>query len=233
MDITYYGHSVFGIDSGDVRLVIDPWIDDNPHCDATVDDFADISAVLVTHHGVDHFGEAPRIAKANDAELVCDFATGITLRRRGFPERLISDYVWGAPIEREGWYARVLPAFHHSFYPDEGISGPAQAYLIEIGGERFYHLGDTSIFGDLELFGELYDPTICCIPVGQAPGYYPELLPEEAALVTEWLDPDIAIPMHYLPDGDRHHRYERHCRERGLDKTTDVRVLDSGETISV
>ena len=62
---------------------------------------------------------------------------------------------------------------------------------------RIYAAGDTSIFYDLQLFGQLYRPHIGLIPVGGFPGYFTELSPSEAALAANWLCLHTAIPIHY------------------------------------
>lgn len=231
MDLTYWGQSAFQLSDGDTTLLIDPWIAENPHCDRSVDEFDGIDAVLVTHGAHDHVGDAPTIARRNDAPLLCDPATAAVLTRRGFPEELVEGHVWGPKLERDGWSVKVLEARHVSAWPDEGIIGPPNAYLVSIGGETVYHMGDTSIFRDIELFGDLYEPTIALIPVGGAATYYPELYPDEAALVAEWIDADRVVPMHYAPGSDRPAAFVRHCEERGID--ADVAVMESGDVLDV
>lgn len=232
MRLTYLGHSAFELDGeNDVRLLVDPWIADNPMCDRAPEDFTDVTAVLVTHGAFDHLGDAPAIARRNDAPLICDFATHTVLRDRGFPEDLLVGYIWGPEHEGDGWSAKVVETRHLSLFGDEGIIGPALAYIVSLDGERVYHMGDTSIFGDIELFGDLYEPTVSLVPVGQAEGYFTELHPDEAALAAEWLGSEVVIPMHYRPGSDNPERFATHCRERGVE--SDVTILEAGETLAV
>jgi L-ascorbate metabolism protein UlaG (beta-lactamase superfamily) len=234
MRLTYLGQSAVQIDGPDgTRLLVDPWIEDNPHCDRSVDSFVDVTAVLVTHAAFDHLGDAPEIARRNDAPLICDFATLTGLAERGFPEELLTGYVWGAVHEGEGWSAKVVEAHHQSFDQEAGLIGPALAYVVTVDGTSVYHMGDTSIFGDIELFGELYDPDVSLVPVGQAPGYFTELHPDEAALAAEWLGSEVVVPMHYVPGSDSPERFRAECERRGVTADSDVRLLAPGSSLEL
>lgn len=233
MQLTYHGQSAFEIVADDTRLLIDPWFAGNPHTETDPATFTDVSAVLVTHGAFDHLGDAPEIARRNDAPLVCDFATHTVLTDRGFPEDLLEGYVFGAVHEGADWSAKVLEAHHQSLFADEGVIGPALAYLIDIGGHRIYHMGDTSIFSDIELFGELYDPTITLVPVGETEGYFTELHPDEAALVAEWLPSNLFIPMHYAPGSENPQQFREHAEIRGVTDDAELRLLDPGAAIEV
>lgn len=229
MEITYLGHSAFRLSAGDVTLVIDPWIEDNPDCDFAVEDFDDVTAVLITHGAFDHVGDAPEIARRNDAELFCDAASYSVLLDRDFPEDLLAPHIWGMNVGRDGWSVRIVEAHHQSAWPEEGVVGPALAYIVTLDGHTVYHMGDTSISYDFELFGELYEPEVTLIPVGGAEGYYPELYPDEAALVAEWLGSDVFVPMHYS-DPAHPAEFEAGCAERGVEG--DVVRMEPGETLA-
>lgn len=229
MDLTYLGHSSFQLDANDITLLIDPWIEENPHCEYDLADFTDITAILVTHGAFDHIGDAPTIARRNDAELFCDAASYAVLKNNGFPEELLAPHIWGMHVGREGFSVRIVQAHHQSAWPDEGIIGPALAYIVTLDGHTVYHMGDTSISRDFELFGDLYDPEITLIPVGGAEGYYPELYPEEAALVAEWLDSDIFVPMHYSDPAHPEEFFDA-CTDRRIDG--DIVRMDPGDTLT-
>ena len=233
MKITYHGHSAFQIDDEDIRLVIDPYITANEDCDQEASDMTDVSSVLVTHGAFDHLGDAPEIAEENDCKLICDYATFSYLKKNGFPEKQLEPYIWGAKHYGEGWEAKIVEAHHQSVFIEEEISGQAMGYILDIGGEKIYHMGDTSIFGDIELFGELYEPSVLLVPIGEAEGYFAELHPDEAALATKWIDPDIAIPMHYPPESDRLESFLNHCEDENIDKTTDIVSMKAGEEVTL
>src|SRR5690606_10061678 len=57
----------------------------------------------------------------------------------------------------------------------------------------FHHLGDTALFSDLKLIGEIYRPDVCAVPVGDRFTMGPELGKRAA----EFVRPKAAIPVHY------------------------------------
>lgn len=233
MQLTYFGQSAFQLEDDGTRLLIDPWIEENPGCDRTTGSFTGVDAVLVTHAAFDHLGDAPAIARANDAPILCDYTTRVALLGRGFPEELLYGYIWGAEHDGDGWTAKVVEAHHMSYDEEANLIGPALAYVVTLGGTSVYHMGDTSIFGDIELFGELYEPAVSLVPVGEAPGYFTELHPDEAALAAEWLDSDVVVPMHYPPGSEKPEQFREHCRERGLDADTDIELLSPGSSLEL
>ena len=60
-------------------------------------------------------------------------------------------------------------------------------------GFRIYHAGDTNVFGDMRLIGELYRPDIAILPIG---GHF-TMGPREAALAVELLGVRHVMPIHY------------------------------------
>jgi len=234
MQITYFGQSAFQLDGSDgTQILVDPWIEDNPGCERSVESFTDVTAVLVTHAAFDHLGDAPAIARQNDAPLLCDYTTRTALLNSKFSEELLHGYIWGAEHDGDGWSAKIVEARHMSYDEETNLIGPALAYIVTVDDTPVYHMGDTSIFSDIELFADLYEPTISLVPVGEAPGYFTELHPDEAALAAEWLDSDIVIPMHYPPGSEKPERFREHCRERGVAEETDVQLLSPGSTLRV
>lgn len=235
MQIHYYGQSAFVLEAEDgTRLIIDPWIEENPHTDATAEDITDVDGVLVTHGGFDHFGDAPAIAIQNDAIVYTDFATYQHLQMdENFPDGQVRGYIYGAEITGGGWSARVVLAHHISAFFEEGLMGPALGFVISMDDEVVYHMGDTSIFSDIQLYADLYEPTVSLIPVGPAEPFFSELPPDEAAVAADWLDSETIIPMHYPPDGDHPHRFKDYCDERGVTEHSDVTIVKPNTTYTV
>lgn len=232
MELTYFGQSTFGLaDEDGTRLLVDPWIRENPHCEASVGAFDEVTAILVTHGAYDHLGDAPEIAKRSGAELVCDYATHTVLSGDGFPEDQLTGLIYGQRLEREDWSATAVYARHISMFSEEGVIGPPLAYVITVGGERVYHMGDTSLFGDIELYGDRYEPTVCLVPVGEAEGSLPDMYPGEAATAVGWVNPDVAVPMHYPPGSDKPDAFIRHCQDQNVDDGTTVDAVTPGTTI--
>ena len=74
-------------------------------------------------------------------------------------------------------------------------AGDAASFLITLeDGTKLFHAGDTGLFGDMKtIIGEIYKPDIALLPIGDKF----TMGPFEAALATRWIDPKVALPMHY------------------------------------
>ena len=65
--------------------------------------------------------------------------------------------------------------------------------VVNIGGTTIYHCGDTALFSDMKLIGEIYRPDIAMTPVGDRFTMGPDL----GARAAEFIKPKVAIPIHY------------------------------------
>ena len=61
------------------------------------------------------------------------------------------------------------------------------------------------------------------------PPYEPDLYPEEAALVTKWMQLKLAIPMHFPPESGEGEKFVRAVKEQS--PTTRALVMKYGEKI--
>jgi L-ascorbate metabolism protein UlaG (beta-lactamase superfamily) len=91
----------------------------------------------------------------------------------------------------------MVRAEHSSSVQDGGqivYLGVAAGYVITFeDGLTIYYAGDTSIFGDMRLIGEMYRPQIAFLPIGDL---Y-TMGPEQAAKACELLGVRQVVPMHY------------------------------------
>lgn len=180
MKITFLGHSGFIFDSG-VKVLIDPFITGNPKAGINLSEIREVDIVLVTHSHPDHLGDAYRIVKDTGATLVGthDIAVGGEVTGEGMN--------YGGTIHIKGIPITMVKAEHAV-----GLSDSA-GFVWKQGGKVIYHMGDTSIFSDMKLIGEVYNPQILCVPIGDR--YTMD--PKTAAIATSWIKPEIVIPMHY------------------------------------
>ncbi len=61
------------------------------------------------------------------------------------------------------------------------------------GGFTAYHAGDTALFGDMKLIGELYKPDVAMLPIGDLF----TMGPREAAYAIRLLGVKHVVPIHY------------------------------------
>ncbi|MDD4932444.1 MAG: metal-dependent hydrolase [Methylacidiphilaceae bacterium] len=165
MELTYYGHSCFALDVGGTSLLFDPFLTGNP---LTVDlRIEEIPAdyLLLSHGHADHIGDAPEIAERTGALVVSSFEVAEWLLKRGV-ERVYAMNLGG----KKEWpfgVVHYVAAFHSSSLPDGSYGGPAGGFVIRAPEGTVYYAGDTALFGDMKLLGEIYHPiTLAILPIG-------------------------------------------------------------------
>lgn len=195
MNITWLGHSAFLITTDEnLRILIDPFISNNPVCPITVEElYADV--ILVSHGHGDHFGDTMEIANRTGALVVCNHEIGIYLSKQGFETFGMNI---GGSTHVQDVKITMVDSLHSSdldFMDEVNAGGSAAGYIIELeNGRKIYHAGDTGIFSDMRnVINHIYNPDIALLPIGDR---Y-TMGPFEAAIAAEWINPEIIIPMHY------------------------------------
>ncbi len=191
LSITFLGHSGFILEGGGHAVVIDPFLTGNPVAVAKPGDVR-AGHIVLTHGHEDHFGDTEAIAKANRATVYATYELTSYLGERGVPADRLQPANTGGRIETDFGFVAFTPAFHSSSYQGRYMGMPC-GVVIRIGGVTLYHCGDTALFGDMKLIGEIYKPDIACIPVGDRFTMGPEL----GARAAELIRPKVAIPIHY------------------------------------
>ena len=218
LSMTFLGHSGFVFDDGNHKLAIDPFLTGNPVAKAKPQDVR-CSYIALTHGHEDHVGDTVSIAKTNDATVLAAFEICNHLGKQGI-KKLEPGNPGGKINTDFGWVA-FTQAFHSSSYQGQYMGLPC-GLIVNMGGATVYHCGDTSLFGDMKLIGEIYKPDIACIPIGDRFTMGPEL----GTRAAEFIKPKVAIPIHYatfpgvlVPDAS------------GFTPTgVEVKILEPGET---
>ncbi len=193
MKLTYLSHSCFFVETSTHRLIIDPFLTGNPLAKMKADD-VQCDFILISHGHEDHFGDAVEISKRTGATIVSNFEIAMTCASRG--ARNVHPMNPGG-----GWnfpFGRVkMTIAHHS---SSNASGDGFAYLgnpcgllIIANGRTLYHAGDTALFTDMKLIGELNHIDVAMLPIGD--NFTMGI--DDAAIAVEFLKADLAIPMHF------------------------------------
>jgi L-ascorbate metabolism protein UlaG (beta-lactamase superfamily) len=206
VELRFLGTSGFEIttESGR-RVVVDPFLCGNdrlPPSPVPLGELAGADVVLVTHGAYDHLGQALDIVAAGEATLVCGPEVRVHALAAGLPEARVAKAVPGSEVVVAGVRVKSLAAVHLSMVRHDGgwLSGVPLSFLIETdGGTQLFHSGDTALFGDLKLYGELYSPRIVMLCVGETEPALSPLPPEEAAIAADWLGAPYVVPMHFRP----------------------------------
>lgn len=245
MDVTYLGNACFCVSSASATVLLDPFIEENPECpysvEEVVSEFGPFDCVAVTHISFDHVGDAVTLATEYEIPVLTEPATAAYLRSEEVPDDRIQRVVWGLEAAVKDMQIRALEVSHVSSTTVEGstVTGLPLAFLLSENGTSVHHLGDTSIFSDLQLFGNLYEPDAAMIGVGQAfieeshptgmPRKTREMTPKEAALAAKWLGSETVLPMHYT-DGEVDEFFDEMDSHDISDR---VVPLDPGESIEI
>lgn len=198
VEITWLGHATFRFVAADGTVVyVDPWLRDNPACPATEREPRRVDAVFVTHGHFDHLGDTEALGRRLQPQVYCVYETFLWLTRRGVPH--VNGLTHGGTVEGPGGVRGTLvPAVHSGGIQldDDTVvyGGEPGGWVLQFPeGPTVYHAGDTMVFGDMQLIGELWRPDIALLPIG---GFY-VMDPRQAAVAARLLGVGTVIPMHY------------------------------------
>jgi L-ascorbate metabolism protein UlaG (beta-lactamase superfamily) len=196
--LTWLGHSTFviALPSGR-RIVTDPWLG-NPNCPAAwsrPDALAPAHLILLSHGHDDHSADAIAVSRATGAPVVCLFEMGQYLAQKGLQS--VRDMGIGGTQIVDGITVTMTQAAHSGSLVDRGrivYAGGAAGFVVRApDAPTIYFAGDTGLFGDMKLIGELYAPEIAFLPIGD---HY-TMGPKTAALAAQWLGVRQVVPMHW------------------------------------
>ena len=187
LEIRYLGHSAVWLSDGKTKVVIDPFLSGNPLAPVGVGEVqADL--ILVTHAHGDHFGDAVALSKKGGT-VVSTFEIATYAEKHG--AKAVPMNIGGTYRFPGGWL-KWFPAWHSSSFPDGTYGGMPMGVVVELGGKRIYHAGDTALFSDMRLIGEL-GLDLAFLPIGD----HFTMGPEDALKALELVKPKRVVPIHY------------------------------------
>jgi len=187
--LTFLGHAACLIESGDHSVAIDPFLTGNPVASCAADDL-NPTHIALTHGHDDHLGDTVTIAKRTGATVHAVFELANFLEEQGL-EKLEPGHI-GGKVDTDFGFIAFTPAFHGSSSNGRYFGMPA-GVIVRIGGKTVYHAGDTALFSDMKLIGELYTPDVALLPAGDRF----TMGPAHARHAAEMIKPQIAIPVHH------------------------------------
>lgn len=193
MRVSYHGHSVVKVETGKHTILIDPFINGNDACDLDAETVqADV--ILLTHGHNDHVGDTMEIAKRNDALVVAPNELAVYLGFKGLKTHPM--HIGGA-YNFEFGRVKFTQAFHGSSYTEEDntivYTGMPAGILLTIDSKTIYHVGDTALFSDLKMIGDMNDIDLAFIPIGDNF----TMGPDDALIAADWINAKVVVPVHY------------------------------------
>jgi L-ascorbate metabolism protein UlaG (beta-lactamase superfamily) len=229
--LTYLGHASFSLETPQgSKFYLDAWLRENPFCPEGLKTVDRATAFLVTHGHGDHLdGDLVSIAGRLGAPVVASGAIRSYLEQAGF--NCFEFVNFGGTVRVADVDITMTLAFHDSNVSAAGKGAfPHAPCGFVLRGEAIptiYFAGDTAIFKDMELIGELYQPSVALLPIGGRA----TMGPYEAAKAAQMLGVTTVVPKHYgtfpfLPG-------KLEDFEACLPSTIKVRAMAAGETIEL
>lgn len=194
--ITWLGHATFAITTPSGKVVLlDPWLTGNPACPESRKTPERVDTMLISHGHGDHMGDAVALGKKFKPQIACTYEIYLWLASKGVEN--ICPMNKGGTQRLGEIEVTMVDAKHSSGIEDDGkvvYAGEPAGFVVRLpGGLTMYHAGDTAVFGDMKLIGELYEPELACLPIGDLF----TMGPREAAKAIRLLNVRHVIPMHY------------------------------------
>jgi len=189
LKVTWYSHASFLIETDGVRILVDPFITDNPLSPVTAEE-VQADFIFVSHGHGDHVGDSVPIAKRTGATVVSNFEIQNWISAQGVenvhPLHIGGGFDW--PWGR----AKLTIAQHGSMLPDGSYGGNPAGILFYIDGKKIYHACDTGLFYDMKLIGE-EGIDLAILPIGDNF----TMGPDDALRAVKLIEPKQVVPIHY------------------------------------
>jgi L-ascorbate metabolism protein UlaG (beta-lactamase superfamily) len=194
--ITWLGHATVLVETAKgTRVLIDPFIAQNPSYPTEYVLPEKIHFILLTHGHGDHISDVVPVAQKHGSTVVAIYELASYVAAKGVEHTIGMNL--GGTVQLDDVAATMVEAKHSAGAEDEQGThyvGVAAGYVLTItDGPVLYHAGDTAVFGDMKLIGELYGPKVAMLPIG---GHF-TMGPKEAAWATRLLEPEMVLPLHF------------------------------------
>jgi L-ascorbate metabolism protein UlaG (beta-lactamase superfamily) len=224
VNIRFLGHATFTLEHDGTTVLIDPFLSSNPKA-AVGPDEVDADAIVLTHGHFDHFEDLVPIARRTGAPVVAMKEIADEVAGDLGADHAVFDPNLGGTVTFDWGSVRLVPAWHTSMTPKGTASLPA-GLVIEFGGKRIYHLGDTAVFGDMQLVRRRGEVDVALMCIG---GHY-TMDRHDAVLAAELIHAGQVIPCHYGTFPPIETDVQAFKADVEATGASEVVVLDPGET---
>ncbi len=188
--VRWLGHAALLLESDGTRVLIDPFLTDNPKAAVKPDEVA-ADFILVSHGHGDHVGDTIAIAKRTGATVVCNYEISLWFQKQGLQK--VHGQQHGGAHRFPFGHVKLTLAFHGSMLPDGSNGGNPCGFFITFNdGTRVYDAADTGLFGDMRLIGE-EGVDLAILPIGD--NY--TMGPDDALRAVKLIQPKKVLPIHY------------------------------------
>jgi L-ascorbate metabolism protein UlaG (beta-lactamase superfamily) len=194
--ITWLGHATVLVQTAQgTNILIDPFIAQNPKYPKDFALPAKIHYILLTHGHSDHIADVVPVAARHGSTVVAIYELASYVAAKGVANTIGMNL--GGTVQLDDVAATMVEAKHSAGAQDEHGThyvGVATGFVLTIANSPVvYHAGDTTVFGDMKLIGELYRPQVAMLPIG---GHF-TMGPKEAAMAVRLLGAKTVLPLHF------------------------------------
>lgn len=189
LKLRYLSHSAFILNDGNHEVIIDPFISGNPTAPIKWEEVK-AKFIILTHAHGDHFGDTFNIARNNNSIVIAVNELANYVSKNGFQAHNM--HIGGSynfPFGK----VKFTIAHHGSSIKDNEYMGEPAGVIITMGGKTIYHAGDTGLFMDMKLIGEMNQIDAMLLPIGD--NFTMGI--DDAVKAVEFVKPKLAIPIHY------------------------------------
>jgi len=191
MEITYYGHSAFGVSINGKQILFDPFISGNPAAAQIDVSKIEVDYILLTHGHGDHLGDTVEIAKRTGATVVSNYEIVTWLENKGVKNTIPMNF--GGNIDLDFCQVKVVLAIHSSTLPDGSAAGNPCGFIVESKEGSFYYSGDTALHYDMKMLAEFHklDFAFLCL------GDHFTMGVKDSLIASNFVNCQTVIGMHY------------------------------------
>jgi L-ascorbate metabolism protein UlaG (beta-lactamase superfamily) len=198
--IQFLAHASFQIITPEGHVIlIDPWYTNNPAMPADLTIPEKVDLILITHGHRDHLdSKMVEIIRTKSPKVIANPIVRFYLQEQGVPEHVFEPLNAGGTVSIFNVKVTMTNAIHFAqiHLPDGKIGYPhaSNGFIVWMSDDiSVYYSGDTAVFADMELIGEIYEPDIAILPIGDRF----TMGPLEAAFAIRLLKVKHVIPCHY------------------------------------
>lgn len=189
MKILYHGHSFVQLINNRYSILIDPFITGNPKAITNINNLK-CDYIILTHGHGDHISDAMAIAKKYKATVISSFEIANYSEKFGVEAHPMGI---GGGFNFPFGRVKLTIAHHSSSFPDGTYAGNPTGVIITMDGKTIYHAGDTGLFYDMKLIGEMHNIDCAFLPIGD--NFTMGI--DDAVKASEFINAHVTIPIHY------------------------------------
>lgn len=225
MQITYYGHSCFLIETEGTKILFDPFITPNELASNIDIDSIKADYILLSHGHQDHMADVEAIYKNTKATLVSNFELVSWFGNKGVENSHPMNH--GGKKEFDFGTVKMVNAIHSSSLPDGSYAGNPAGFVVQTAEKTFYYAGDTALTLDMQLIGEEFDIDFAFMPIGD--NFTMDI--KDALKAADFVKTDTIIGMHYdtFPYIKLDHEGVKNV---AANAKKDLKLMEIGETLT-